>query len=302
VNTVTYPHERPERLDKFLADTLPGSREFWKERIRAGAVTVNGKIAAPSLKLHRDDRVAVDATCENVPGVAWPAPEAGDLRILHEDTQLLVLDKPPGIITHPTVVQSTGTLVNRILAHTGLSSIGLPYRPGVVHRLDRDTTGCIVFTKTDEAYYDLVDQFKSRQVSKTYFAIAEGRFPAGMSEISVPMAASHRRSAQKMGVRFSGGKHAITEVKVLSSTTRASYLEVHPVTGRTHQIRLSLAFVGHPVVGDVQYGRESGYIGRQALHAGVLSFRHPASCETVTFHAELPEDMQFVLAKLSLSS
>ncbi|MCM8789309.1 MAG: RluA family pseudouridine synthase, partial [Candidatus Omnitrophica bacterium] len=225
-------------------------------------------------------------------------PEIGNLEILFEDQHIIVVDKPAGILTHPLKGRTKGTLLNFILAHTKLGATGLPLRPGVVHRLDRDTSGCIVFAKTDFAYFNLVNQFRDRLVKKVYRAVVEGGFPEGIEEVSLPLKIG--TSSTKTSVRFSG-KNSTTKFKILKKSKNATYLEVMPVTGRTHQIRVTLAFLGHPVLGDIKYGRQSPLIDRQALHAFSISFFHPETKKQMYFSAKMPSDILNLLEKLEMT-
>ncbi|MCM8764414.1 MAG: RluA family pseudouridine synthase, partial [Candidatus Omnitrophica bacterium] len=222
-------------------------------------------------------------------------PEKGNLEILFEDQHIIVVNKPAGIITHPLKGRTKGTLLNFILAHTKLAATGLPLRPGVVHRLDRDTSGCIVFAKTDFAYFNLVNQFRDRLVKKVYRTVVEGIFPEGIEEISLPLRTDV--TLAKTSVRFSG-KNSTTRFKILKKSKNTTYLEVMPVTGRTHQIRVTLAFLGHPVLGDIKYGRQSPLIDRQALHAFSISFFHPETKKQMYFSAKIPFDFLDLLEKI----
>jgi len=293
-----FDKDATERLDKFLAENLTGvSREFCKKLIENHYVSVNQNfVTVPSCRLQKGDVIEIQGTFEK-PSIKL-APEKGNLEILYEDRHIIVVNKPAGIMTHPVSGQTRGTLLNLVLGHTKVSSTGLPLRPGVVHRLDRDTSGCIIFAKTDSAHLDIVNQFRDRLVKKVYRTVVEGFFPDGMDEISLPLY-STRNDLTKVSVRFSG-KKSITKFRILKKAGNTTYLEVMPVTGRTHQIRVSLSFLGHPVLGDKKYGRQSILIGRQALHAFSISFLHPETKRLLHFTAGMPEDFIDLLKKLGM--
>lgn len=294
-----FQQDVPERIDRFVAQNLPGvSREFCKKLIENRMITVNGQFVRPSQKLQKNDIVEIPDKIER-PSCTLE-PDHGNLEILYEDEHIIIINKQPGVLTHPLPGQTRGTLVNVILAHTTLSSIGLPFRPGVVHRLDRDTSGCIIFAKTEKAHLNLVEQFKNRTIRKSYRAVVEGLFSKEIKEISVPLYVEKNGSG-KVSVKFGRGKEAKTEIRVIGAGKNATYLEARPITGRTHQIRVSLAFIGHPVLGDTRYGRFSVLIGRQALHAYSISFSHPETKRILTCTAKLPGDMVVLLEQLGIS-
>ncbi len=295
---LVYQDDVSERLDKFVAKNLVGfSREFCKRLIRNRSILVNKKPAEASLKLHKNDVIDIPDLIEKPQ--CYLEAEKGDLDIIYEDKDIIVINKPAGLLTHPTHSQKTHTLVNLLLGHTNLSSIGLPLRPGIVHRLDRDTSGCIVAAKTDSAHLDIVNQFKKRTVKKSYRAVVAGFFPPEIDEISVPLGADVYEPS-KVSVRFGYGKEAKTRIRIIQSAGNATYLEVFPLTGRTHQIRVSLAFLGHPILGDTRYGRKSVLINRHALHAYSLSLTHPETKQDMNFTANLPEDFLMLLKNLGI--
>ncbi len=296
---IIYTEKTALRIDKFLAEKLSLSRERIKKEIENENIKVNDKTIDPSLKLKTNDLITIKELTNKFETII-PAQKSG-INILFEDKEIIVLNKPPHTITHPTTKILTGTLVNFILYHTELSSIGLPLRPGVVHRLDKDTSGTIMFAKTDFAYWNLINQFKERKVKKTYIAIVEGKFSPGTKEVSLPLNVS-KKERTKRNVTFSGGKTSLTHLKLISTSGVYSIVEAHPVTGRTHQIRIILSFLGHPVVGDVKYGKASSLIERQALHAYSLSFYHPKTNEFLTFIAEIPDDIKQLLKKINIDA
>ncbi|MGC8804310.1 MAG: RluA family pseudouridine synthase [Candidatus Ratteibacteria bacterium] len=294
-----FQQDVPERVDKFIAQNLPDfSREFCKKLIENRLITVNGKFVRPSHKLQKNDIIEISDDIEK--SSCTLLPDTGNLEILYEDEHIIVVNKPAGILTHPVPGQTRKTLVNLILAHTALSSIGLPLRPGVVHRLDRDTSGCIIFAKTEKAHLNLVEQFKNRTIKKTYRAVVSGLFSKEIKEISVPLYVEKNGSG-RVSVKFGRGKEAKTEIYVIGAGKNATYIEARPITGRTHQIRVSLAFIGHPVLGDIKYGRPSVLIERQALHAYSISFSHPETREIITCTARIPEDMVILLEQLGIA-
>jgi 23S rRNA pseudouridine1911/1915/1917 synthase len=283
------------RLDVFLARRLTAhSRARWQQLIKDGRVRVNGAPARANHTLRDGDSVA----CQ-IPEVRPVALEAEDipLDILHEDADLLVLNKPPGLVIHPAPGHDAGTLVNALLHHCGesLSGIGGERRPGIVHRLDRDTSGVMVVAKSERAMTELADQFKGRTVKKEYVALVWGRPrpPNGIIKTSIGRSPTNRK---KMATRIAGGRDAVTYYETSESFADASLVRLRIATGRTHQIRVHMAHIGHPVVGDAVYGRARKHPAaaaakRQMLHAEKLSFVHPGSGERLQFKAPVPEDM-----------
>ncbi len=288
-----------ERLDVFVARRLP---EFTRSRaqrlIDDGRVTVAGQRAKPALRLEAGQRVHVVLP----PPVADRVePESIALDILFEDADLLAVNKPAGMMVHPAPGHRSTTLVNAILAHCrDLSGIGGVLRPGIVHRLDRDTSGVIVVAKNDAAHNALARQLKDRSVEKTYLALVQGTPRPAEGVIDAPIARDPR-NRQRMAV-VEGGREAVTSYRVVERFRGMSLLEVRPRTGRTHQIRVHLAAIGHPIVGDRTYGRPSALIARQSLHARRIAFAHPRSGERMEIEAPLPRDLRDVLARLRLEA
>lgn len=301
-NFLVPAHDQSVRLDIFLsrAAGLP-SRSQVRRAIEEGRVFVNGVLVKMGFKLKAGDRISLYHK-EAAPSTIQP--EAIALNIIYEDPAILVVDKPAGMVVHPAFGHHSGTLVNAILAHCDdLSGIGGVQRPGIVHRLDKDTSGLLVVAKTDQAHQSLVAQFKGREVEKVYLALVHGRVKDSEGLIDLPIGRdqAHRK---KMSTRGSRGKDARTTWRVLENYRQTTLLEVRIETGRTHQIRVHLSTSGHPVVGDSLYGgiRNSGNIDdkirallrgmrRQALHAASLSFLHPLSGERIVFSSPLPPDM-----------
>ena len=274
-----------ERLDRFVAAGCSGlSRTHAQELIAAGLVTVNGRPAKSSLKLSAGDIVRVTVPPEPPPRLL---PEDIPLNIVYEDGEVLVIDKPAGLTVHPAPGHPGHTLANAILNHLpALAEDADSLRPGLVHRLDRDTSGLLVVAKNRTAQADLSEQFKSRTVKKTYLVLVKGRLSpeSGIIEANIGRDPRHR---QRMAV-VAGGREARTGYRVVRHIRDYSLLEIKPETGRTHQIRVHLAAIGHPVVGDATYGVKSPYLGRQFLHASRLGFRLPASGRYVEFESPLP--------------
>ena len=288
-----------ERLDVFAARLLPQlSRSRVRRLIDGGLVTLDGRPAAKAgVKLEAGQRVELTVP---PPEPAELEPEAIPLRIVYEDDDLLVVDKPAGLAVHPSPGHSRHTLVHAILAHCPqLSSIGGEGRPGIVHRLDKDTSGLIIVAKHDDAHRSLARQLKERQMEKRYLALVEGLVEPPEGVIEAPIA-RHPRRRQRMAV-VEGGREARTRYKLLREVGGRSLLEVRPETGRTHQIRVHLAAIDHPVAGDRVYGRRDAGrwpLRRHFLHAHGLVFHHPRTGERLELEAPLPEELAQALATL----
>jgi 23S rRNA pseudouridine1911/1915/1917 synthase len=277
------------RLDRFLAIQLPQySRSRFQQLIRDGFVTLNGKTARPRDILRAGD--VVDLT-EPPPEKIDNQPEAIPLDILFEDDDLIVINKPAGLVVHPGAGHREHTLINALLHHCStLSGIGGKERPGIVHRLDKDTSGCLVVAKNDESHRGLSIQFAERAVEKIYLALVSEKLrrSAGVIEKKI---GRHRVHRQRMSVTSERGRAARTEYRVLRSSEQASLVECKLHSGRTHQIRVHLHHLGHPVLGDKVYAPKlTGKFPRQMLHAWKLGFRHPRMGEWRTFEAPLPDD------------
>jgi 23S rRNA pseudouridine1911/1915/1917 synthase len=296
-----------QRLDAWLARRLPSlSRSRLQALIDEGHVQLNGAKARPSARL-RTGQVAVVHLPAPIP--AEPQPEDIPIATVHDDPWLLVVNKPAGLVVHPGAGTSRGTLVNALLRHVrGLSGVGGVLRPGIVHRLDRGTSGLLVVAKDDETHRSLVRQFAGRTVEKEYIALVLGVPSRAAGEVDAPIGRDpvHRH---KMSTRASRSRDARTSWRVAERFDGAALLRVQIHTGRTHQIRVHLASIGHPVAGDAVYGgtrapssrrtREALLsLERLALHAARLAFTHPASAERLTFEAPLPPDLAGILERL----
>jgi 23S rRNA pseudouridine1911/1915/1917 synthase len=287
-----------ERLDRFVTGALPHlSRSFVHKLIELGMVTVSGRALKPSYRVQQGDSVTV---LEPEPEPLALTPEAIPLSIVYEDGDLLIVDKPAGMVVHPAYGHSSGTLVNAVLAHcSDLSGINGVMRPGIVHRLDKDTSGLVIVAKNDAAMRDLQRQFKSRLVHKTYLALVEGVLEASHGIIDAPIGRDQRHR-QRMAVVPNGDREARTDYRVLEYFAAHSLVEAEPVTGRTHQIRVHFGFIGHPLVGDTVYGyrHRSLPLQRQFLHAARIRFTLPGTGRPVEFVSELPPDLRAVLESL----
>ena len=302
---------KERRLDKYLHNRFSNlSRRFIQDAIKAGSVRVNGKIAKQSFKLSPGDKI--DLTLPERPSKEI-LPEDIPLNIIYEDSCLIVLNKQPGMLVHPARGNTHGTLVNALVFYSDKLSSGLgEFRPGIVHRLDKDTTGVMVVAKDDATQWKIAKQFERRQVNKSYLAIVHGTPDLTADRVKVPLGV-HPRIREKYAIRPEIGKEAITFYEVLESFRGFSLLKLTPKTGRTHQIRVHLSYIKHPVVADDMYGGSVVYpwqladaepavqqpvISRVALHAHMLEFKHPKTDEMVKFEAPLPEDMQNFLDML----
>ncbi len=323
-------HDLQKRIDVYLRDRLPAySRAMIQKLIRTGAVIVNGRAAKSSTVLRNGD------TLEVLLPKARPDrlfPEDIPLNIVYEDDQLIALNKQANLIVHPARGHWSGTLINALLhhaqqTHSTLSSGSDPWRPGIIHRLDRDTTGLILIAKTDEAHWRLAGQFERRTIKKTYLAIVHGNVELDSDLIDAPLAV-HAKTREKYGVRPDIGKAAQTVYTVrerfqISSHAHYTLVELAPRTGRTHQLRVHMAHIGHPIVGDSMYGgrqiTEADIVGRgangsggsglkagdspalitrQALHAYRLQFVHPTLFTRVHLEAPVPGDMNRIMELL----
>ncbi len=283
------------RLDKFVSTLYPAfSRTYLQKLVTEGLVKVNGKVVKPGIKLNRDDKVEVTIPS---PPASTLSPEAIPIKIVYEDKDLLVVDKPAGLTTHPSPGQSRHTLVNAILSYfPRLAEMGDSLRPGIVHRLDKDTSGLIIIAKNTPAQLNLVNQFRTRSVSKTYLTLVKGHLTPERGIIEAPIGRD-TADRKKMAV-VTGGRPARSEYKVVKYFKDYTLLEVKPETGRTHQIRVHLSAIGYPVVGDRVYGGKVPFLERQFLHAYRLSFNLPSTEERVEFKSDLPEDLERTLKSI----
>ncbi len=288
------------RLDRALAERLPSlSRARLQRMIEAGAVEVSGQRVKPSHRLRAGERVS--GRVPEPVAAERALPEAIPLAVAFEDADVIVVDKPPGLVVHPAAGHASGTLVNALLHHCGksLSGIGGVLRPGIVHRLDKGTSGLIVAAKNDLAHRSLSAQFKRRSIDREYLALVRGKVSADSGSIDAPIG-RHPSDRKRFSTRARRGRHAVTHWQVERRLGELTLLRVRLETGRTHQIRVHLASAGLPIAGDPVYGggraatRALG-LARQALHATRLGFEHPRSGEHLCFDSPLPEDLARVV-------
>lgn len=284
-----------ERLDRFLAGReLEVSRSHIQKLIESGCVLVNGRTAKANAKLREGDAVEMELPEAQELEIL---PEAIPLDILYEDSDVIVINKARGMVVHPAAGAADGTLVNALLHHCeDLSGINGVIRPGIVHRLDKDTSGVMVAAKNDRAHVDLAEQIREKTAQRIYRAIVCGTIAEDRGEIRAPIG-RHPTERKKMAV-VPGGKEARTLFRVVERFPAHTLVECRLKTGRTHQIRVHMAYIGHPLLGDPKYGRKMPDIAGQALHSCELSFTHPRTKERMTFAAEMPEDMKAILHAL----
>ncbi len=286
------------RIDVFLAeqDEPDVSRTMAAELIKSGAVTINGKKCKKSDVVKSGDEIQIDLP---EPAVIDLKPENIPICILYQDDDLAVINKDRGMVVHPSAGHESGTLVNALMYHLdGLSGINGELRPGIVHRLDKNTTGLLVVAKNDKAHRALAEQFKLRTCRKEYLALVEGNVKKDFQTIEQPLARS-LRDRKKITVS-SGGREAITDCEVLERFGNATLVKCYLHTGRTHQIRVHMAYLGNPCIGDDVYGYEKQRykVGGQLLHSAFLEFTHPTTGEVKSFEANPPQDFMQVLKKL----
>lgn len=285
-----------ERVDVYLVNrSKERSRSFIQKIISEGCVTVNGKVVKANAKVKSGDSVVVQLP------VAQPTPdilpEDIPLAILYEDADMIVINKARGMVVHPAAGNYQGTLVNALLKHcTDLSGINGEIRPGIVHRLDKDTSGAMVAAKHDQAHINLAEQIKSRTAGRLYWAIVHGNIKEEKGVINAPIG-RHATDRKKMAVTFTNSKEAITHFTVVERYSDYTLVACKLLTGRTHQIRVHMAYIGHPVANDPKYGPKTQpfAIDGQALHAKELHLKHPITGEEMTFTAPLPADMENIL-------
>lgn len=300
------PEAEGERADRFLSTAMDITRAAAQKWLEQGYVTVNGRALTKSARLSAHTELTVvppelkpcEAKAQDIP-----------LDIVYEDAALLVVNKPKGMVVHPAAGNPDGTLVNALLAHCpeGLSGINGVMRPGIVHRIDKDTSGILAVAKTNEAHLSLAEQIKEHSVTRAYYCIAYGKFKE--TEFTVDKAIDrHPKDRKKMAVCTTGGRHAITHVTVLRQYNDCALVRCRLETGRTHQIRVHLSSLGHPVAGDPVYGLKTDKIARkyglcgQMLHAAMLGFIHPKTAKYVEFSAPPPDYFLQVVRDLDLSA
>ena len=292
-----------KRLDVFVAEYTNQTRNHVQAMIDAELVLVNGKKENKNYRIRKDDEIE---TSELPVKILSAEPEKIDIDIVYEDEEIIVVNKPSGMVVHPAPGNESGTLVNALMYHCGnsLSAINGVIRPGIVHRIDKDTSGLLVVAKTDEAHLFLSSLLKNHEIKREYHAITVGHFKERKGTISYPIGRNYQ-DRKKMAV-ISNGKDAITHYEVIKEFKFFSYVKFELETGRTHQIRVHTSYLGHPIIGDVLYGagktefekKHGSLLDGQCLHAKKLSFPHPSTKEIMTFEVELPEKFKSLLMVL----
>ena len=287
------------RIDRYLSDNLEEiSRSYLQKLLKEKHITVNEKEIKASYKVQEGDVVSVSVPEPEEPDIL---PEEIPLDILYEDDSLMVVNKPKNMVVHPSAGHLSGTLVNAVLFHCkgNLSGINGIMRPGIVHRIDKDTTGALLICKTDTCHRILAEQLKVHSITRKYRAVVQGNLKDDEGTIEGPIG-RHTTDRKKMAINYKNGKEAITHYRVLERFGNATYIECQLETGRTHQIRVHMASIGHPLLGDTTYGSSKNpyHLQGQALHAMVLGFLHPVTNTYMEFTAPLPEYFLKLLEKL----
>lgn len=297
--TADIEHE-DQRIDRYLTEMLPEqSRSFFQKLIRDGFVMVNHIIVKVNYRLKTGDIIEIDIP-DAVPTEI--VPENIPLDILYEDEDLLIVNKPKGMVVHPAVGHFTGTLVNAIMYHCqgNLSGINGEIRPGIVHRIDKDTTGSLIICKNDEAHRNIAEQIKEHSVTRRYVGVVAGTFSEESGTVEGAIG-RHPNDRKRMTINEKNGKPAVTHYRVLQTLKGASFMEFELETGRTHQIRVHMASISHPLLGDTVYGNSKNpyKLQGQALHARTIGFIHPTTGEYIEVSAPIPEYMTELVRKLS---
>lgn len=291
--------EENKRIDALIANALDDvSRSYVVKLIEEGKVTVNDKLeTSKKAKLKVGDLIVVDMP---EPEVLEVVAEDIPIDIVYEDDDLMIINKPVGMVVHPAPGNYTGTLVNALMFHADkLSSINGVVRPGIVHRIDKDTSGLLMIAKTDHAHKGLAAQLKAHTIKRKYVALVHGLIPSETGTVNAPIGRSPK-DRLKMAVNERNGKEAVTHFKVIKHFKNYSYIECQLETGRTHQIRVHMAYIGHPLMGDMTYGVKKPKIKNegQLLHAKTLGFVHPRSGEYMEFDSEVPELFEIMMKKI----
>jgi 23S rRNA pseudouridine1911/1915/1917 synthase len=294
---VVQPGEKGARIDTFLAGKTGITRSQIQKLIESGEILVNGKAVSQHYRVKSQDTVSVGVAEKSTEELV---PEPIPLDILYKDTSLVVANKPAGMVVYPAAGHGHGTLMNALSCYcSNLATVGAPLRPGVVHRLDKDTSGVMVVALDDIAYYSLTEQFKERSITRRYTALVYGDLQANEGQISLKIGRS-ASDRKKMSTRSKRGKEAITQWTLMRRFGKATLVTVKLGTGRTHQIRVHFASIGHPVLGDSTYGKKTELVlrerrkilfHRQMLHAELLGFTHPATGKYMEFSSPIPDDM-----------
>ena len=284
------------RSDIFISENVEGvTRSYVKKLFDEGLITINGAPAKASAKLRPGDIIEIELP---EPKETEAVPQDIPLDIVYEDTDVLIVNKPRGMVVHPAAGNEDGTLVNAVMYHCGdsLSAIGGVLRPGIVHRIDKDTTGLLAVAKNNAAHLSLSDQLKDRSLSRTYFALVHGNIKEDSGTVDAPIARSES-DRKKMAIARKDGREAVTDFAVEERFGKYTLVRCKLRTGRTHQIRVHMRHIGHPIVGDKTYGvkSEEFKLEGQLLHAGGIGFIHPSTGERMSFSAPLPEDFEHVL-------
>ena len=299
-------NEAGQRLDKFLAKYMnEASKSFFYKMMRKKNITLNGKKAAGNEKLEKGDTVKLFLSEETIEGFREKKKRAvhtgAKLDILYEDDDILVVNKPKGMVVHPAPGHYSHTLVNAVLYHCGenLSGINGVIRPGIVHRIDMNTTGSLLICKNDKAHQILAEQLKEHSITRKYHAIVHGNLKEDTGTVNAPIG-RHPTDRKKMSTKAPNGRHAVTHYRVLERFGNFTYIECQLETGRTHQIRVHMSSIGHPILGDEIYGpAKCPYkLQGQTLHAKILGITHPSTGEYIEFDAPLPDYFEDLLNKL----